>query len=208
MTTTELQTERPQQVQPFVKKRKKNVRGRWSAIDKISLKKIQILTLDGWTDEKIATFFDISISGLKAYKNKHPKLKVAIKGWKNLADAKVEKYLYKRAIGYKYNEITYEKSNIGGLALMLDNSEIDGIKHTDTAKTKIVVKSVIPDTNAQIFWLKNRQPEQWREKTELSLPGELNLVININTPKAEPEQIRNDTSGFVHGYRAQVSAYN
>lgn len=44
---------------------------------------------------------------------------------------------------------------------------------------------------------------------EHNLPlGELNLVININTPKTESEQICNDTSGFVHGYRAQIPANN
>ena len=33
-------------------------------------------------------------------------------------------------------------------------------------KTKRVVKQVVPDVTAQIFWLKNRKPEQWRDKVE------------------------------------------
>ena len=27
-------------------------------------------------------------------------------------------------------------------------------------------KYVIPDTTAQIYWLKNRKPEQWRDKQD------------------------------------------
>ena len=34
--------------------------------------------------------------------------------------------------------------------------------------TKVVTKQVIPDTTAQIFWLKNRKPEIWRDKREIS----------------------------------------
>lgn len=33
--------------------------------------------------------------------------------------------------------------------------------------TKEVTKEVIPDTTAQIFWLKNRKPEDWRDKREV-----------------------------------------
>ena len=29
---------------------------------------------------------------------------------------------------------------------------------------KITKKQVVPDTTAQIFWLKNRKPEEWRDK--------------------------------------------
>jgi hypothetical protein len=29
------------------------------------------------------------------------------------------------------------------------------------------VKHVAPDTTAQIFWLKNRRPEEWRDRQEI-----------------------------------------
>ncbi len=48
----------------------------------------------------------------------------------------VEKALLKRALGYEYDEVIYE----GG------------------QETKRVKKHVVPDTTAQIFWLKNRKP--------------------------------------------------
>ena len=58
--------------------------------------------------------------------------------------------MLKRALGYTYEEITYE----GGV------------------ETKRVVKEVVPDTTAQIFWLKNRKREAWadRQNIELSRP--------------------------------------
>lgn len=44
--------------------------------------------------------------------------------------------------------------------------------------TKEVTKQVIPDTTAQIFWLKNRKPEEWRDKQDIKVEG------NINNPFA------------------------
>ena len=37
--------------------------------------------------------------------------------------------------------------------------------------TKVVKKEVVPDTAAQIFWLKNRKPEAWRDKQNLEVSG-------------------------------------
>lgn len=61
------------------------------------------------------------------------------------------------------------------------------------------------DTAMAIFALKN--VAGWRDKTETEIGG-LSVVININASKSEPEQVRDNSSGFVHGYRAQVSANN
>lgn len=40
--------------------------------------------------------------------------------------------------------------------------------------TKVVTKEVIPDTTAQIFWLKNRRPDLWRDKQQIEHSGEVN----------------------------------
>ena len=37
------------------------------------------------------------------------------------------------------------------------------------------------NTTAQIFWLKNRKPEQWREKQNIEMSGDM----NVNNPFAE-----------------------
>ena len=34
-------------------------------------------------------------------------------------------------------------------------------------------KQFIPDTTAQIFWLKNRKPEEWRDKREVDSKVEI-----------------------------------
>lgn len=40
--------------------------------------------------------------------------------------------------------------------------------------TKVVTKEVVPDTTAQIFWLKNRRPDLWRDRKDVAVEGEVN----------------------------------
>lgn len=39
--------------------------------------------------------------------------------------------------------------------------------------TKIVEKQVAPDTTAQIFWLKNRRPDLWRDRKDVKMDAEV-----------------------------------
>ena len=67
--------------------------------------------------------------------------------------------MLKRALGYKYTEVTKERIE-GGFVV-----------------TKEVTKEVVPDTTAQIFWLKNRKPNEWRDKQNVELEGEIGVNI-------------------------------
>ncbi len=113
-----------------------------------------LLKLEGWardglTDEQIAHNMGIAYSTLKNWKDKHMAILAALKKGKEVVDLQVENALLKRALGYEYEEVK-EKYELGDL--------------TERTVTK---KQVIPDTTAQIFWLKNRKPEKWRDKQEV-----------------------------------------
>ena len=103
---------------------------------------------DGLTDKQIAKKMGISRSTLATYKNKYSDFSDALKRGKQVVDREVEKALLRRALGYETEEVKQEF--------------IDGQMRVSEIKTK----QVKPDTTAQIFWLKNRKPEQWREGQE------------------------------------------
>ena len=110
-----------------------------------------LLRIEGWArdgliDEQIAKNIGIAYSTLRDWRDRYPALSAALKKSKDVADREVENALYKRAVGYEYDEIK-EKYECGVL--------------TERTVTK---KMVVPDTTAQIFWLKNRKPEEWRDK--------------------------------------------
>lgn len=102
-------------------------------------------SLLGATDEELAKFFDVSAATIYEWKNVHPKFSEAIKNGKEDADANVTKSLYQRAMGYTHKE---EKVfNNGGEIV-----------------TYVTEKHHPPDPTAMIFWLKNRQPDKWRDR--------------------------------------------
>jgi hypothetical protein len=133
-------------------RKKKN--GRPSKFEKINQKRFKMLALSGWDDKQISAFFDINIATLHRWKLRNQKFCDTLKDWKKEADIKVEKSLYQRALGYDYEETTIEYIKIGEQQLPAE-------------KTKTVKKQMAPDVTACIFWLKNRQPQDWRDKTEI-----------------------------------------
>ena len=124
-----------------------------------------LLLLEGWardglTDEQIAANCGITATTLYDWKNRFPKISEALKKGKEVVDIQVENALLKRALGYRYEEVTREKT--------LDPAT----GFSCLTVTKKVTKEVAPDTTAQIFWLKNRRPNQWRDKVEAVAGGD------------------------------------
>lgn len=105
---------------------------------------------DGLTDEQISHNIGIHVATLCDWKNRFPQLSDALKRGKAPIDQQVENALLKRALGYEYEEVTTEIEELG-----------NGKQKKHIKKT---VKIVVPDTTAQIFWLKNRRPDKWRDK--------------------------------------------
>ena len=101
----------------------------------------------GLSEEQIAHNMGVSVKTLNTYKNSFPQLLQAIKNGKEVADIAVENALFKRACGYRTREVSYKSDNNGNL---LPVSAIE--------------KDVPPDTTAQIYWLKNRRPDLWRDR--------------------------------------------
>ena len=125
------------------------------------LLKIEGWARDGLTDEQIAKNIGIGYSTLQAWKSKYRDIRDTLKRGKEVIDREVENALLKRALGYTYNEVTQEANEFGELAV-----------------SKVVTKQVSPDVTAQIFWLKNRKPKEWRDRKETELSGN----IGVNNP--------------------------
>lgn len=104
---------------------------------------------DGLTDEQIALKMGINVATLYRYKQSYCEICDALKKGKEIVDIQVENALLKRAMGYEYEETK------------IIISEKDG-RRVETVK-----KQMPPDTTAQIFWLKNRKPEKWRDRVEV-----------------------------------------
>lgn len=114
----------------------------------------------GATDKDLADFFKVSLPTIWRWSNAHQEFCSAIKVGKGEADDRVERSLFHRANGY-----THEAVKIFMPA---------GRAEPVYAKFQ---EHVPPDTTACIFWLKNRRPEQWREKVDHEHGGRLTLTL-------------------------------
>lgn len=132
---------------------------KWLEPDGLTL--LEAWARDGLTDEQIAHNMGVAYSTLRVWKDKFSALSAALKKGKDVVDVEVENALLKRALGYSTTEVTREQAlnpETGKLELVI---------------TKAVTKEVPPDTTAQIFWLKNRRPDLWRDKQNVELSGEV-----------------------------------
>ena len=142
----------------------------WLEQEKLTL--LEAWARDGLTNEQIAKNMGINPSTLYDYMNKFVEISNALKKGKEVVDIEVENALLKRALGYKYDEVTYE----------------NGIE------VKRVTKEVQPDTTAQIFWLKNRKPKNWKDKqnSENTSDDVNNRIIKISDLLNNPQPNRSD----------------
>lgn len=105
----------------------------------------------GATDTELAAYFDVAESTLNKWKKEHPEFSESLKQGKSETDIDVAASLHKRAIGSTVKEVKRQYLEENG-------------KRTGEVRVTETEKEVPPDTTACIYWLKNRQPAQWRDK--------------------------------------------
>lgn len=127
---------------------------------------------NGASEEDIAKRLGIAYSTFNLYKSKKSELSEVLKKGKEIVDTEVENALLRRALGFDYEEITRERNANGELVV-----------------TKTVKKQVVPDVTAQIFWLKNRCPTEWKDKREIE-GVELKLEVPANIKNLTTEELR------------------
>lgn len=146
--------------------------------------KDKLILVEGWarnglTDEQIAEKLGIGKTTFYKYIQEYSELSELLKKGKEVVDTEVENALLKKALGGK------EK--------LLKPMKIKQVIYSDAGKKlkeneEIVMVEeevlIIPDTTAQIFWLKNRKPDVWRDKTAVEHSGEIkgdNPFSNLTT---------------------------
>ena len=117
------------------------------------------LALKGATDEEIAKAFHISVRTLHRWKKTHPELLTALEEGKDVADAKVKRSLYQRAVGYEAKEVTQ----------IIEQDPATGTQRV--SKTQVTTKHIVPDTMACMYWLNNRSKGEFSQRQEVTLGG-------------------------------------
>lgn len=148
-----------------------------------------LLKLEGWArdgliEEQVAKNMGISRSTLNDWKKKYPDILNTLKKGKEVADRNVENALYESAIGKKYKvkkpikvkEVQYR-----------DGKRVKEVEHIEYAEEEIVIP---PNTTAQIFWLKNRKPDVWRDKQDVHVKDDTDKKKKVDNIASILEQMK------------------
>jgi hypothetical protein len=139
----------------------------------------------GATMSQISAVLGVSPRTVQAWCQKHDEFKDTIDQARAVADSRVEKSMYQRAIGYEH-----EAEKI--------------FCNKDGQVTRVpYIERYPPDNASMIFWMKNRRKDEWKECREVegasggALPiinitlntpaGEISMMPAIDTSKAEPK---------------------
>ena len=152
----------------------KRARGRPSSFKPEYTEQVEKLCKLGTTDRDLCLLFNISPQTIDNWKKTHPEFFLALMRGKQEADLNVAEAMYRNATGYDYYEEQAvklrETSYVGGkVSNVREYVEIVMVKRHQPA-----------DTTAQIFWLKNRRPDLWRDVKRID---------------SEPEMVKQTYSG-------------
>lgn len=104
----------------------------------------------GATDREVGDILGVTERTITNWRLKYPAFAAATVVGKQVADQRVIQSLYRRAIGYSYDAIKVMMPAGADQPLRVD-----------------YVEHIPPDVTAEIFWLKNRLPAEWRDRHEI-----------------------------------------
>lgn len=156
-------------------RKKKQVVGRPSKYRPEFVEQAKKLCILGATDREMSDFFSVSEPTFNRWKFEHPEFMDALKTAKSEADSRVVESLYQRALGYSHPDVHI--SNFQGAITVTP-----------------IVKHYPPDSTAAIFWLKNRQPDLWRDRKELTGADGKDLIPE--QPASDEENARIIAAAF------------
>ncbi len=104
----------------------------------------------GATDAEVADFFAVDVRTIYRWKHAHEAFCQALRVGKDIADDRVVRSLYQRAIGYEQEEV-----------------KIFMPAGADEPVYAPYIAKIAPSDTAAIFWVKNRRPDEWRDRHEV-----------------------------------------
>lgn len=137
-------------------------RGRPSVFCEEVANKIIQLHSEGRTDKQVAEIIGVHENTVIRWRKEKDFFRWSSKEAKMLADEMVEASLFKKATGFNYYEEQATKDGVQALQ-----------------------KYHAPDTKAQIFWLKNRRSDEWKDKIEVEQRSTTSILLDTGEEEEE-----------------------
>jgi hypothetical protein len=123
------------------------------------VEQVEKLCAIGLTDYEVSEFFKVTVPTLWRWKAQFPEFCKAMVTGKEACDERVVASTYHRAVGY-----TFKSEKV--------------FQHKGEIIRAETVEHVPPDVTAASLWLRNRQPDKWRNR-------EADQTVNVTVTLAE-----------------------
>lgn len=148
------------------------------------LLRIEAWVRDGLTNEQIIKNIGISEKQFYEWCNKYSEFSKVLKRTREIVDIEVENALFKKTQGYNIAiKKTFKVKDI----VYNDNGK--KIRETEKLVEGYDEQHIPADTTAQIFWLKNRKPNIWRDKVEQGISLDTRVGVIIENEFKQPDTI-------------------
>lgn len=155
--------------------KKRGRKDKWEQLDmKSKLPLITYWAMNGKTEKSMAESLGVSVALFERWKNEKLELLEALKEGREVVDATVVNSLLKKARGYSVEEEELEEFR-----------DDDGDLVNSKRKSKI--KHVPASDTAMIFWLKNRLPDEFKDRVENHNTGGFVFDVNLTDNEEDEE---------------------
>ena len=151
-----------------------------------------LLRIEGWARDglslaQIAHNVGVADSTFRKWRDEHEAISAAIKRGNAPVDLEVENAMLKSALGHKETvrkaiKVKTEKQKVGEGKIVEE--------HIEYVDEEVYIP---PQVVAQIFWLKNRRPDKWKDKVEQTVITEVEdltpLVEMLNGTENEEDTV-------------------
>ena len=152
----------------------KRGRGRPSVFDQRLVKLVRPLAALGWTEIQMAEALDVSLRSFQRFKADNPEFLAAATSTESERLEAVKRSLYHRAMGYSHPAVKIMTVSVGGGVSEVVREEY--------------VEHYPPDVSAIQFFLKNRDPANWKDRQEVQQSGDVVVRVEGGLPDKEPPQ--------------------
>lgn len=149
-------------------------------------KKVVQLCELGATDKEIANFLDIDVATLYRWQHTHVEFCDAFTLGKQKADTRIERSMYQKALG----------------ATVVDQQVVKVKQKDGSEKIEVVnvERTIPPDPGMMQWWLKNRKPDEWRDKQEIDI-NSVNANVDVDSDAEDVATAKNNYLALVKGLR-------
>lgn len=139
----------------------------WTEPDKLTM--ITGWAKEGLSDDQIAKNMGVARSTLFEWRKNSQLISDALKKGKEVTDYEVENSMHRSAMGYNTKVLKHYK--------IKKIKYIDGQRHEEEELVPVEEEIHVPaNVTAQIFWLKNRQPEKWKDRVDVAEVQDYQIV--------------------------------